>query len=184
MATARRQRMNILDVLMSSAGQSSIEQLGKSFGLPQGSTKDVVGQVVPVLTRALGKNAASGGGLDGLIGALSSGNHGQYLEQPASVAQPGAIEDGKRILGHVLGSKDASRALAQQAASKTGVDVALIKQLLPAIAAMTMGALSKQTAGGQQLKADGGLGPLAKLFDMDGDGQVLDDVMGLAKKFF
>ena len=48
------------------------------------------------------------------------------------------------MLGHILGSKDASRQLASEAAARTGLDVGILKKMLPAIAAMLMGGLSKQ----------------------------------------
>ena len=46
------------------------------------------------------------------MSALSSGNHGQYLDRPASLADPAAVTDGNGILGHLLGSKDVSREFA------------------------------------------------------------------------
>ena len=43
------------------------------------------------------------------------------------------------------GSKETSRAVAARAAQKTGLGEGLLKQLLPVVAAMAMGSLSKQT---------------------------------------
>ena len=90
---------------------------------------------------------------------------------------------GNGILGHILGSKDASRNVAAHAAQASGVDASIIKKMLPVVAAMAMGALSKQTDSGRRLKDDGG-GLLGSLLDSNQDGQVLDDVINLARKLF
>jgi hypothetical protein len=55
--------------------------------------------------------------------------------------------------------------------------------MLPIVAAMAMGALSKQTGAGQRLQGDSG-NLLTSLLDSNNDGQVLDDVLNLARKFF
>ena len=49
-----------------------------------------------------------------------------------------------------------------------------------------MGALSKQTGRGANLAEDGAgdaLSILGSLLDSDGDGQVIDDLLSLGKKF-
>jgi hypothetical protein len=71
----------------------------------------------------------------------------------------------------VLGSKDASRQVASQASAQTGLGADLLKQMLPVVAAMAMGALSKHTAGaaGQEASAGGGL--LGTLGSLIGGGQ-------------
>lgn len=61
------------------------------------------------------------------------------------MAEPQTIADGNNILGHLFGSKDVSRAVAGQAATKTGLGADVLKKLLPLVATMAMGSLSKQT---------------------------------------
>ena len=72
------------------------------------------------------------------------------------------------LLRHlVLGSKDVSRQVASQASAQTGLGADLLKQMLPVMAAMAMGAIGKHTAGqvGQDAPAEGGmLGTLGSLF--------------------
>jgi len=55
------------------------------------------------------------------------------------------VQDGNAILGHLFGSKDVSRAVAGHAAAQTGIDTGLLKKMLPLVASMAMGSLSKQT---------------------------------------
>lgn len=90
------------------------------------------------------------------------------------------LTDGNNILGHLLGSKDASRNVAAQAAETTGIDVSLIKKALPMIAGLTMGAVSKSSDAGGSLTSS-----ISDMFgSLIGDGFDVDDVVGLAKKFF
>ena len=143
-----------------------------------------------VLNQGVRNNIASSAGLDSPLGALRNGNHQRYLEQPERLAEPDTINDGNNILGHILGSRDASRQLASQAAAQTGLDPALLKKMPPAVAALLMGGLSKQGAslpGAESAgQADtGGIGAmLGALLDADKDGSVVDDLVGMARRLF
>lgn len=185
--------MDLLKMVLNAAGSQggALDEIATQAGVNRSDATSVLGQLVPALGRALQKNTQGAGGLESLIGALKSGNHQRYLDEPAALADSGAIQDGNGILGHLLGSKDASRNVAAHAASQTGVDAGLIKKMLPMVAALAMGALSKQTSSGEQLQgltgaasAAGALGPLAGLLDSNNDGQVLDDIISLGRKLF
>ena len=175
--------MDLMKVLLENSGGANVAQLARQFGLDAETTQKIAAQVVPALGRGLQKNAAAPGGLDSLLQGLQQGNHKRYLDDPAALQDPAALTDGKAILGHILGSKDVSRNVAAHAAAQTGVDANMIKQMLPMLAALAMGALSKQTNGGKQLRG-GGSDLLGSLLDSNHDGQVMDDVLNIARKFF
>ncbi len=168
--------MNLMDML---SGAGANQAIAGKFGLDQGQAQAVIKKLLPALGAGLKKNTAQPGGLESLTQALQKGGHSRYLEKPAELAGAGAIQDGNAILGHILGSKDVSRGVAAQAAQGTGVDVGVVKQMLPMVAAAVMGAMGqqRQTAG-----SDVG-GMLGSFLDSDGDGSVADDLMGLAGKF-
>lgn len=178
--------MDLLNALVNATGSGDLQKLGAQFGLDNEAVGNILGQVVPALGDGLKKNAASSGGLESLIGALQNGNHQRYLESVDSAISSTGISEGNSILGHILGSKDASRAVASRASSASGVNPNVIKQMLPMLATLFMGTLNKQTDGGAKLQAGGDnpLGGLAAMFDSDGDGSVVDDALDLAKKFF
>ncbi|MEZ5560565.1 MAG: DUF937 domain-containing protein [Pseudomonadales bacterium] len=174
--------MDILQTIMSATGSGAMAEIARKVGLSEADAAAVLGKIAPALGRGVAGNAASANGLSGLLDALKSGNHQRYLDDPALAGSQEGIADGNKILGHILGSKDVSRALAGRAAQQTGVDPALIKQMLPMVATLAMGALSKQrsAAGG-----DGALqGMLGSLLDADGDGSIADDLLGMAGKLF
>lgn len=173
--------MNLLDVLKTANGGQNIEMLANQFGLSGEQAGSVVSQLLPALTQGLQRNVGQEGGLESLLGALTSGNHSQYLDDPSSLAQPEAVKDGNGILGHLLGSKDVSRALASHVAGNTGISDSLIKQMLPVVASLAMGAISKQHT---EQAAASPLEGLAGMLDFNHDGSAVDDVVGLMGKLF
>ena len=192
--------MNLMDMVLNSNGGGVIKELSKNFGLGESDTQGVVKSLMPSIARGIKNNASSQGGLESLLGALSKGNHQQFLDNPSVLGKSETTQEGNSILGHILGSKDVSRNVAGQAAQKTGQDSGMIKKMLPMIAAAAMGALSKQNSGsssgggamgllgsvlgGGQKSSGSSLGALGSFLDADNDGDVLDDVLKLGKKFF
>ncbi|MEL6375134.1 MAG: DUF937 domain-containing protein [Pseudomonadota bacterium] len=139
--------MNLLDLLRQANDGGAVDQLGRSFDLSPDQTNAALEQIVPELARGIEKNTLSRGGLADLVEALGSGHHQRSVDDPDALADPAVREDGNAILGHILGSKTSSRFLAQRAARETGLSDDLIKQMLPYVASMTMGSLSKAFAG-------------------------------------
>ena len=189
--------MDLLGLLTSSQNGGAIKQLAAQFGLGEDQTQNAVKHLVPALSKGLQKNAQSPEGMASLLNALGTGNHQKYLDHPAELAQPAAQTDGNGILGHIFGSKDVSRNVAGYAAQQSGVDQGILKKMLPMVASMVMGGMSKQVgqssggiggllgaltgSGGQQEKAQG---LIVSLLDSNNDGSVLDDLLGMARKFF
>ena len=131
---------------MGAAGGGVVKQVAQQFGIDDNQAQSAISALLPALTNGMRNN--NSGGVEGLLGALMNGNHQQYVDDPSSLASEETTLDGNSILGHVLGSKDNSRAVAAQAAQETGLDSSLLKQMLPVIATLAMGALSKHLAGG------------------------------------
>ncbi len=139
--------MAIIDILKAAQGGAAIAELGKAFGLDARQVDAVVSAVVPELTRKVERNTLSRGGLADLVEALGQGHHREYLRNPALYRNPAAIDDGNGILDHLVGGKDGSRAIADRAEAATGVDAAVIRQMLPVLAGMTMGGFSQEVQG-------------------------------------
>lgn len=137
--------INLFDMVTQAAGGGAVAQLSEKTGLPPDMAQAAIKALLPAIAGGLQRNVQQPGGLEALLGALQSGHHAQYLDQPEKLSQPDAIADGNAILGHLLGSKDVSRAVAGQASQKTGIPPELLKMALPMIAAMAMGSLSKQS---------------------------------------
>ena len=182
--------MNLLDIILSNQNGNQIQQLAKNFGISDTQAKAAVVQMVPSLTQGMRKNISSESGFGSLMQALQNGNHQKYVDQADTLADGQAVIDGNGILGHILGGKDQSRALAAQASAQTGLDSGILKKMLPVVASVMMGSLNKQAAssgmlGNQAPSASSGMmGMLSGLLDADKDGSVVDDLAGMASKLF
>lgn len=181
--------MDLLSMLLNQGGSQAVRQLANNFGMNETQAVSALSNLLPALGKGLASNANTQGGLESLLGALSEGQHQRYLEDPSLLGSEASVQDGNGILGHILGSKDASRRVAQQAAEKTGIGADILKKMLPMAATLVMGILSRQNAQAPQTapgaSSGSGLGGLLGQFlDADKDGSIADDVLGMASKMF
>lgn len=182
--------MSLLNGILDAQGGAMVEKLAGQFGLDNNQAQAALAQLVPALGKGVSSNVAQPGGLSGLIGALTNGNHARYLDDAAQLSNPDTVNDGNAILGHLFGSKEVSRQVASRGAAKTGLSDDVLKKMLPVVATMVMGALSKQRAepggglagmlGGGESSGETSL--LTSFLDADGDGSIADDVMGMLFK--
>lgn len=126
---------------------SPLEALGSRFGISQQQTQMALEALAPALSIGMKRNVSSPMGAGALIEALASGRHRQFADQPGVATSDIGLEEGNKILGHVLGTKDVSRAVAAQASQSTGIGSSILKQMLPMIASMVMGAMFKGATG-------------------------------------
>ncbi|HEY7444485.1 MAG TPA: DUF937 domain-containing protein [Vicinamibacterales bacterium] len=182
--------MNLVDLISNAQGGAALQEIGSQLGLGPQQTTTALAALVPALAAGFQRNAQSTGGLDGLLSALSNGQHARYLDNPAVLGRADTITDGNGILGHVFGSKDVSRQVASRAATQTGLSEDVLKRMLPMVAALIMGAMARQaTQGGGRLAqpaASGGglMGMLGATLDQNRDGSMIDDVIGLLGRSF
>ena len=171
--------MNLFELIKEAGAEQSLNTLAGKLNLGTSETRSMVEAVAPALMRSLQNQATSAEGLAALGGALQTGGHQKYVEQPAVLETGAAVDDGNRILGHLFGSKDVSRNVAAKAAEQTGIDSSLIKKALPLLAGLAMGALSKKSDAGRSAGS-----VLPELLGGGDDGFGVDDVLNLARKFF
>lgn len=176
--------MDLLKLLASAGGGDGMTKIASQLGLDASDAGKMMAALAPALQGGLQKQVTSPGGLQGLQKALANGNHDRYIQNPELLDQPETREDGNRILGHLLGSKDVSRSVAADASAKTGIDSGVIKKALPLLAGLAMGAMSKKTKDAGQPDTEGGLAAITSMLGGAGSGGGLGGLMGLAKKFF
>ncbi len=172
--------MNLLDLLQASGGENSVGALASKLGLNETEAKSVVGALSPTLIKSFQEQALRTNGLEKLEAALDRGSHKRYIEEPELLHKDETREDGNKILGHLFGSKEVSRKVAAHASRETGIGDDVIKKALPLVAGLAMGALGKKKAE----KSGGGFGDMLGGLLGGGDGFGVDDVVGLAGKFF
>ncbi|MCL7754117.1 DUF937 domain-containing protein [Polaribacter sp. Z022] len=191
----------ILDLLNSDLGKQIISGVSGSTGNDSSKTSSVLTMALPVLMKAMERNASTPEGAEGLMGALSSKHDGSILDNLGGLFGGGVDEsvkqDGAGILGHILGSKQ--QGVEQVIGQKSGLDAGAVGNILKVAAPILMGVLGKQkqqqniSNSGDLTGLLGGLlggasqsGPvtqeqtfLEKVLDADGDGSVVDDVAGM-----
>ena len=212
---------NLLDMIMQAQGGQVAQNAGSQLGLNAKQSQSAIAALLPAISSALKNNTQSPQGLQSLLGALQSGQNAQFLDKADLYNSPDIRNQGNAILGKLFGSKEVSRAVAGQAAKQSGIGADIPKKMLPMVATMAMGSLTKQSqqpsmasqlaglalGGGQQSGGLGsllgaltggnarrqrgyqqqqqqGMGILGKMLDADGDGNVMDDVLGMAMKQF
>ena len=139
--------MDLLKNLLEAHGGKLAQQVAGQAGIDPNQASSAIAELLPSLAQGMQSNIAKPGGLESLLGAIQSGNHQRYIDNPSELGAESAVQDGNGILGHLLGSKDVSRQVAARAAERTGIDPEKFKSLLPIVASAMMGSVSKKVGG-------------------------------------
>lgn len=137
----------LVGTLLQAGGGQALEMLGGRFGLGPAQTRAALEALAPMVAGGLKQQAQNRGGLEGLLGGVLNQGHAAYGASADNLARPGTTEAGNAILGEIFGSKDVSRAVADQAAAQTGIGADVLKKMLPVVAMMAAGTLAKGAAG-------------------------------------
>jgi hypothetical protein len=194
--------MNVTDILAQTGG---LQQMARELGISEAEASRGAQALAPTILGGFKKQAqAQPGGLAGLGGLLGQLGGGGLLADVLS-PQPTDVSRGDQVLGQIFGSKDVSRTVAQHASAQSGLDPGILKRMLPMLAMAIAGYMASGTGGtttpgasasgglggmlggllgGGSGGASGstGLGGLASMLDMDGNGNPLDDVMRMMGK--
>lgn len=191
----------ILDLLNSDLGKQIISGVAGSTGQNQEKTGGLLSMALPVLMKAMERNASTPEGAEGLMGAIKGKHSGGILDNLEGLFGGGLTEevtnDGDKILGHVLGSNRSG--VEQVLGEKAGMDSGAVAEIMKVAAPILMGVLGKQ-ANQNGISSSGDLSGLLggllggasntgattkeqtfleKMLDSDGDGSVIDDVAGM-----
>ncbi|PQJ81982.1 DUF937 domain-containing protein [Polaribacter glomeratus] len=187
----------ILDILNSDLGKSIISGVAGSTDTDATKTSSVLTMALPVLMKAMERNAATPEGAQSLQNALENKHDGSILDNLGSLFGGGVDEsvkqDGAGILSHILGNKQ--KGVEQIIGQKSGLDAGSVANILKVAAPILMGVLAKQkkeqnvTNSGDLTSLLGGLlggssskseqNFLEQMLDADGDGSIIDDVAGM-----
>jgi hypothetical protein len=201
--------MQITDILAQAGG---LQAMARELGISEADAAKGAAALAPAILGGFKKQAqAQPSGIEGLGGLLGQLGGGSLLSQVLA-PEPTDVSQGDNVLGQIFGSKDVSRAVAQNASSQSGLDPGLLKQMLPMLAMMITGYMATQRTGaaaeagasaaapaggglgsllggllggGSSATAGGGtsaMGGLASMLDANHDGNPLDDILRMAGK--
>ena len=184
--------MQITDILAQTGG---LQAMSRELGISETDAARGTAALAPAILGGFKKQAlAQTSGLDALGGLLGQLG-GESLLDNVVAPQPTDVTRGNDVLGTIFGSKDVSRAVAQNAAAQSGVDQNVLRKMLPMVAMMIAGYMARQRGGGTSPSGAGGLGGLvggllgggggsggglSSMLDMDRDGNPLDDILRMA----
>jgi hypothetical protein len=198
--------MQITDLLSQVGGLQSI---AKELNISEAQAASGASALAPAILGGFKKQTqAQPAGLEGLGGLLGQLGGGSLLDDVLS-PQPTNVGLGNDVLGQIFGSKDVSRAVAQNASSQSGLDPGVLQKMLPMVAMLVTGYMARQSGAGNAVQSGsggGGLGSLlggllggqpagsamssasgpglASMLDLDGNGNPLDDILKMAGKSF
>ena len=157
----------LFDMMANAQNGQGMELLARQFGLSQQQAQQAVEALMPAFSQGLKRNASDPYGIASFMTALASGQHSKYFEDAQNAFSPQGVAEGNGILGHLFGSKDLSRAVAEQAAQATGIGQQVLQQMMPVIASMIMGGLFKQSTNPMQAASGfgGGGNPLGEIIE-------------------
>jgi len=191
--------MQITEILAQMGG---LQSMARELGVSETEAASGAEALVPAILGGFKKQAQSQPtGIEGLGGLLEQLGGSGLLDEVLA-PRPTDVSQGNEVLGQIFGSRDISRAVAQNAASQSGLDPSLLRKMLPMLAMLVAGYMAKKSgteAATQQAPEDTGFGGLlggllggqagsnatpglASMLDLNGDGNVLDDVLRMAGK--
>ena len=189
--------MNITDILEQTG---ALDSISRELGVDANTAQAGAAALLPAILGGFKNNAqAQPDGLGGLIGMIGGMGGGGLLESVIA-QQPTPVDQGNNVLGQIFGSKDVSRQVATNAAMSTGIDQGLLKKMLPMLAMLVAGFMAKQGAGASNPPGGGlgdllgglmggrqggqpGAGGLASMLDLNGDGNALDEIIGMSSRY-
>ena len=144
------------------AGTGGLQAIARELGITPAEAAAGASALTPAVINGFERRAAAdptrGGGLSDLIEQLG----GDSLLDNVVGQEPTDVSRGNNILGQIFGSKDVSRGVAREAAPRTGLDPSILKKMLPMLAMIVAGQLSRQRNSGPASGGGilGGLGGL------------------------
>ena len=191
--------MDLNDLFKTVMSGGVADQIGNIAGVnnPE-QAESAVGSIFSSILGGIQKNVSTPEGAESLNKALERDHDGSILDNLSGLLggvfkpENANTTNGVGILGHVFGNNQGN--VAQAVSQQTGIDTGKIMNMMVMIAPLVMGMLgkAKQTTGmdagglvnilGSVMGGKAGsnpiMGVLTGILDKDGDGNVMDDLMG------
>ena len=189
--------MDLMNLVNQQLSGPRLTQMSRQLGISEDQTREALPAALAALTGAMAQNAAQPQGAQQLSNALNKDHDGSLLDSLDGFlggAGGGGLGAGASILGHVFGQRQ--QQVQGNLGRTTGLDPQTMARLLALLAPIVMAYLGRRQR--QQQLDPGGLAEvlgqerqrieqvpqarrgLGALLDLDGDGQVMDDLANLA----
>ncbi|WP_137132428.1 DUF937 domain-containing protein [Rhizobium sp. FY34] len=137
----------LFDMMLKAQNGAAMETMAKQFNIAQEQAAQAMAALMPAFSSGFKRTAANPYDFSSLMSGMSTGGYAKYFEDMSRAFTPQGMADGNAVLEKLFGSKDVSRAIAEQAANLTGIGQDVLKRMMPAMADTIMGGLFKQMSG-------------------------------------
>lgn len=166
-----------IDEFLESYGPEVTKQMSSNFNVDQATVQKLIPQLAPLILAGLKKQKDTRGGDERVDHILNKYGDSSVLNNIKDlVSSKARAKDVDPNLGGLLGDAGGVQA-AQALAKKMNIDPSTIMKMIPALAPLLLGALTKKRDTGGK-----GISGVGALLDADGDGSILDDVAGFLLK--
>ncbi len=174
----------LIDILVNNS--AIIKSIAKQVGIDTKDADLIIKKLAPILMGGVKANLNSDKDSRGLIKHIESKKYSDILDKPDEHLKNSNFKEiGDEILAEITGSKENSREVAKHVEKETGVNSSIIKTILPMLAPIVIGVLTKKSSTSLENNSSSTdlTEVLSSLIDQDKDGSIIDDVMGMATKF-
>lgn len=182
---------SIIQILIGQLSGDAVGQISRQIGVDEDKAQQAVGMALPMIIGALNRNTNDPSGAEALTNAIKRDHDGSILNNLSeAVTKQETISDGQAILGHVMGNKQSG--FVKSVSKATGMDSQQVAQLFALLAPVVLGALGqmqrKKNLDPQGVSSllekerstvENTSSNLVQLLDMDGDGDVSEEIIGL-----
>jgi len=130
---------DVVSGILNRIGGDGVSKIAKSLGVDDNMMSSAITAALPTILAGMAKNASEGK-VDSLSNALD--DHDPSIFDQLGSLLGGENTDGSKILGHIFGGS--RPATEQNLASRSGLDLGTVMKLLPMLAPLVMGYLSKK----------------------------------------
>ena len=194
--------MDIIQLLQGQLGEGLIEQLSGQLGAEKEQTAAAANGVFSALLNGISKNISNEEGATSFLSALDRDHDGSLLGKlgdlfggQAPVANTATV-NGTGIVNHILGNNQSG--IADMIAKMSGLDKGKALQMLVTLAPMVLGMLgklknqenvgsngildliTKSSQNHNEQQAHGNI--FSQMLDKNGDGNIMDDLIGMGAK--
>lgn len=177
----------------------AVENISKKLGLEPKMVQSIVSIGVPIIISGMSKMKSKEGGKASLASFIDADGDGSIMDDIGGFVMGAASEHGGTILNGIFGGKEEK--VGKTVAKNTGAEPGMASQVMQMVAPIVLGYLNKKKnddgldddgVGNLVDDADknlrdkdaGIMDNIGKFLDMDGDGDMTDDVIEIGTNIF